>query len=60
MSMSKVIETTFLNKPWSNGYGRRLILQRLRFRIWHGVLGGHFSHLFVVKIVMCAWKGENK
>ena len=26
----------------------------------HHILDGHFSHLFVVKIVMCVWKDENK
>ena len=24
------------------------------------ILDGHFSHLFVVKIVMCVWKDQNK
>ena len=30
------------------------------FESWHHILDGHFSHLFVVKIVMCVWKDENK
>ena len=28
------------------------------FKSQHRILDGHFSHLFVVKIVMCVWKDE--
>ena len=31
-----------------------------KFESWHCILDGHFSHLFVVKIVMCVWKNKNK
>ena len=31
-----------------------------RFQSQHHILDVHFSHLFVVKIVMCVWKDENK
>ena len=47
-------------EPWSSGYGRRLMLQRLWVQILAPKTDGHFSHLFVVKIVMCVWKDENK
>ena len=30
------------------------------FESRHRILDGHFSHLFVVKIVICVWKEENK
>ena len=30
------------------------------FESRYRILDGHFSHLFVVKIVMCVWKDENK
>ena len=30
------------------------------FESRHRILDGHFSHLFVVKIVMCVWRDENK
>ena len=36
------------------------MFQKLWVQILHHVLDGHFSHLFVVKIVMCVWKDENK
>ena len=45
---------------WSSGFGRRLMFQRSWVRILAHLLDGHFSHLFVVKIVMCVWKDENK
>ena len=40
--------------PWSSGYGRRLRFQRLWVRIPSPYTGWtwHFSHLFVVKIVL--------
>ena len=31
-----------------------------RFKCHHRILDGHFLHLFVVKIVMFAWKDKNK
>ena len=30
------------------------------FKSWHRILDGRFFHLYVVKIVMCVWKDENK
>ena len=30
------------------------------FKSQHRILDGHFSHLFVVKIVICVWEDENK
>ena len=30
------------------------------FESWHCLLDAHFSHLFVVKIVMCVWKDKRK
>ena len=36
---------------WSEGHG---------FKSQHRILDGHFSHMFVVKIVMFVWKDENK
>ena len=30
------------------------------FESQHCILNGHFSHLFVAKILMCVWKDENK
>ena len=30
------------------------------FKSWHRILDGRFFHLFVVKIIMCVWKDENK
>ena len=47
-------------EPWSSGYGRRLMFQRLW--VWNPALytwWTFFSQLFVVKIVMCVWKHEN-
>ena len=52
-----------LSMPWSSGYGKRLMFQRLWVRIQALYTGWtwHFSHIFVVKIVMmCVWKDENK
>ena len=43
--------------PWSSGYGIWLAI----WRLWVRMFDGHFSHIFVVKIVMCVcWKDENK
>ena len=30
------------------------------FKSQHHILDGHLSHLFVVRIVICVWKDENK
>ena len=30
------------------------------FQSWHHILDGHFSHLFVVKFVICVWNDTNK
>ena len=30
-----------------------------KFESQNHILDGHFSYLFVVKIVMCVWEGEN-
>ena len=48
-------------EPWSSGYGKRLLFQRSvslnpSTIYWMDI----FSHLFVVKFVMCVWKDENK
>ena len=43
-------------EPCSNGYGRRLMSKGREIKSQHRILDGHFSHLFVVKIVMCVWK----
>ena len=45
-------------EQWSSGNGRRLKFQR--FESLHQILDAHFSHLFVVKIVMFVWKDTNK
>ena len=45
-------------KSRSSGYERRLM--PWRFESQHCILDGHFSHIFVVKIVMFVWKDENK
>ena len=46
-------------EPWSSGYGRRLMCQRSWVRI--PTCAWHYSHLFVVKIVMmCVRKDENE
>ena len=47
-------------EPWSSGYGRRLMFQRLGVQIPAPYTGWTFSHLFVVKIEKCVWKDENK
>ena len=39
-------------EPWSSGDGRRLMSEGHGFKSQHRILDGHFSHLFVVKIVM--------
>ena len=31
-----------------------------RFKSQHQILDGHFSHIFVVKMLMFVWKEENK
>ena len=46
--------------PWSSGYGRRLMLKGCEFESRHRILDGHFSHIFVVKIVMLVLKAENR
>ena len=47
--------------PWSSGYGRKLMFQRLWVQIPTQYTGLTFFHiLFVVKIEMCVWKDENK
>ena len=38
-------------EPWSSAYGRRLMSVGRGFKPQHRILDGHFSHLFVVKIV---------
>ena len=45
-------------KPWSSGYGRRLIYVGHEFESQLCILDGHFSHLYVIKIVMFGWKDE--
>ena len=64
---SKSIQTYYLVKlleqeSWSSGYGRRLMFQRSWVQIPALYTGWkwHFSHLFVVKIVKCVWKDDNK
>ena len=48
-------------EPWSSGYGRRLMFQRLGSNpgavYWMYI---YFSHIFVVRIVMFVRKDENK
>ena len=47
-------------EPLSSGYGRRLMFHMGQEVVsCHTILDGHFSYLFVVKIVMCVWEGEN-
>ena len=41
-------------EPWSSGYRMKLMFLRLWFESQHRILDGHFSHLFVAKIVMFA------
>ena len=36
------------------------MLKGCEFKSQHSIQDGHFSHLLVVKIVMCAWIDENK
>ena len=46
---------------WSSGYGRGLMFWRSWVQIPAPYTGWTFySHIFVVKIVMFVWKGENK
>ena len=41
--------------------GRDSCSKGCEFESRHCILDGHFSHIFVVKIVMmCVWKDENK
>ena len=48
-------------EPWSSGYGRRLVFQRMGVQILASYNGWtFFTYLFVVKLVMCVWKDENK
>ena len=47
-------------EPWYSGYGRRLMFQRSWVQIPAPYTRWTFSHLFVVKIVMCVWKDKNK
>ena len=54
------VNILFGKRPWSSGYGRRLMFQRFEYKSRHCILDGHFSHLFVVKNVMCVRKDENK
>ena len=49
------------------GAGARLVVmggdccyKGCEFESWHRILDGHFSHLFVEKIVICVWKDDNK
>ena len=42
-------------EPWSSGYGKRLTFEGRGFKSWHRILDGHFSHIFVVKFVMCKY-----
>ena len=46
------------HEPWSSGYGRHLLFERLRVQIPAQYTGwtGHFSHWFAVKIVLNVWK----
>ena len=60
-SNSKVEQTNRNREPWSSGYGRRLTSKKSWVRILVPDTGwAFFSHLFVVKIVMCVWKDDNK
>ena len=45
-------------EPWSCGYGRRLMYERSRVWVPAPYNGGtwHFSHWFVIKIVLFVWK----
>ena len=48
-------------EPWSSGYERRRLFQRSW--VWIPALytgWTFFTHLFIVKILMCVWKDENK
>ena len=45
-------------EPWSCGYGRRLMFERLWVRIPAPYGQDIFSHWFVVKIVLFVWKDE--
>ena len=47
-------------EPWSSGYVRRLMFQKLWVRIPAPYTGwtSHFSHVFVVKIVWFVWKDQ--
>ena len=49
-------------EAWSSGYGRSLMFWKLWVRIAAPFTGWTFFHayLFVVIIVMCVWKDENK
>ena len=62
-SISFTNKTLLGQEPWSSGYWRRRMFQRSW--VWIPTLytrwTWHFSHLFVVKIVMmCVWKDGNK
>ena len=37
-----------------------VVMEGFWFESWHCILDGHFSHLFVVKIVIFDWNDENK
>ena len=57
--MSLPVKTSkYRREPWSSGYGRRLMFQRLW--VWILTPDRHFSNLFVVKTVMFVWTYENK
>ena len=49
-------------EPWSSGNGKRLVFRRSWVQILtpYTLWTYHFSHIFVVGIVMFVWKDENK
>ena len=55
-SFGLINNSSFGRKPCSSGYGRRLMFRRSW--VWIPAPDGHFSHLFVVKIVIFVWKDE--
>ena len=45
---------------WSGGYGMRPWARSRGFESQQWILDGHFSHIFVVKIILFVWKDWNK
>ena len=54
------LQIRYVEEPWSSGYGGGSCLEGREFESQNHILNEHFSHLFVLRIVMFVWKDENK